>query len=221
MQQASVVSAATAAATGVTLSVCFMLEISGEPEPGVKDITGDPTTVAWIRISVAVLIAAVLTTLSACGDSSTAPSPPSDLTGTWTGQVGPQGSPSALRLTWVPDYLCNRAEGYILRRNRPGLSALHRAEAHKGSHVLLDCAHHDDNRSSAEDPPRPGVGLDSDGRARFDRCGWERLAEIAPSPNPEPRVPSSSPEPRALGVASMLLRLPGSRHGRSRGEPQA
>jgi hypothetical protein len=56
---------------------------------------------AWVRILVGVCVAGLLATLGACGNSSTAPSAPLDLTGTWSGQLGQPGSTSALRLTWV------------------------------------------------------------------------------------------------------------------------
>lgn len=38
--------------------------------------------------------------LGGCGDSSTAPAAPLNLTGTWAGFYGPQGSGTALRLNW-------------------------------------------------------------------------------------------------------------------------
>jgi hypothetical protein len=56
---------------------------------------------APFRILVVVCVAALLTTMAACDDSSTAPSPRLDLTGTWSGQLGQPGSTSALTLTWV------------------------------------------------------------------------------------------------------------------------
>jgi hypothetical protein len=66
---------------------------------------------AWIRILVVVCVAGLLATLSACGNSSTAPSAPSDLTGTWSGQLGQPGSTSALRLTWVATHTGNVVSG--------------------------------------------------------------------------------------------------------------
>jgi hypothetical protein len=66
---------------------------------------------AWIRILVVVCVASLLATLSACGNSSTAPSAPSDLTGTWSGQLGQPGSTSALRLTWVATHTGNVVSG--------------------------------------------------------------------------------------------------------------
>jgi len=66
---------------------------------------------AWIRILVVVFVAGLLATLSACGNSSTAPSAPLDLTGTWSGQLGQPGSTSALRLTWVASHTGNVVSG--------------------------------------------------------------------------------------------------------------
>jgi hypothetical protein len=66
---------------------------------------------AWKRTLVGGLVAGLLATLSACGDSSTAPSAPLDLTGTWTGQLGQPGSTSALRLTWVATHTGNVVSG--------------------------------------------------------------------------------------------------------------
>jgi hypothetical protein len=66
---------------------------------------------AWIRILVVVFVAGLLATLSACGSSSTAPSAPLDLTGTWSGQLGQPGSTSALRLTWVATHTGNVVSG--------------------------------------------------------------------------------------------------------------
>jgi hypothetical protein len=66
---------------------------------------------AWIRILVLVFVACLLATLSACGSSSTAPSAPLDLTGTWSGQLGQPGSTSALRLTWVATHTGNVVSG--------------------------------------------------------------------------------------------------------------
>jgi hypothetical protein len=66
---------------------------------------------AWIRILVVVCVASLLATLSACGNASTAPSAPSDLTGTWSGQLGQPGSTSALRLTWVATHTGNVVSG--------------------------------------------------------------------------------------------------------------
>ena len=55
--------------------------------------------------------AAGLLVLFACGDSSTAPSPPLNLTGTWSGLYGPQGSGTALRLTWEATHTGNVVSG--------------------------------------------------------------------------------------------------------------
>jgi hypothetical protein len=66
---------------------------------------------AWIRILVVLFITGLLATVSACGNSSTAPSAPSDLTGTWSGQLGQPGSSSALRLTWVATHTGNIVSG--------------------------------------------------------------------------------------------------------------
>lgn len=66
---------------------------------------------AWLRILVVVVVAGLLATLSACGNSSTAPSAPLDLTGTWSGQLGQPGSTSALRLTWVATHTGNVVSG--------------------------------------------------------------------------------------------------------------
>ena len=56
-------------------------------------------------------VAGLLATLSACGNSSTAPSPPVDLTGTWSGQLGEPGSTWALRLTWIATHTGNVVSG--------------------------------------------------------------------------------------------------------------
>ena len=66
---------------------------------------------AWIRILVVVFAAGMLAMLTACGDSSTAPSAPLDLSGTWSGQLGQPGSTSALRLTWVATQTGNVVSG--------------------------------------------------------------------------------------------------------------
>jgi hypothetical protein len=66
---------------------------------------------AWIRFLVVVVVAGLLSTLSACGNSSTAPSAPLDLTGTWSGQLGQPRSMSALRLTWVATQTGNVVSG--------------------------------------------------------------------------------------------------------------
>lgn len=69
--------------------------------------------VASSRIFVVAFIAGLLTTLTACGGSSTAPTPPAqlDLTGTWSGQLGQPGSTSALRVTWVATHTGNIVSG--------------------------------------------------------------------------------------------------------------
>jgi hypothetical protein len=68
---------------------------------------------ARIRILVVVFIAGLLATLSGCGNSSTAPTPPArlELTGTWSGQLGQPGSTSALRVTWVATHTGNIVSG--------------------------------------------------------------------------------------------------------------
>jgi hypothetical protein len=66
---------------------------------------------ASIRIVAVVFVAGLLATLSACGNSSTAPSAPLELTGTWSGQSGQPGSMSALRLTWVATHTGNVVSG--------------------------------------------------------------------------------------------------------------
>ena len=66
---------------------------------------------AWIRIIFVMLFAGLLATLSACGNSSTAPPAALDLTGTWSGQLGQPGSTSALRLTWVATHTGNVVSG--------------------------------------------------------------------------------------------------------------
>lgn len=66
---------------------------------------------ARIRITGVVFVAGLLATVSACGDSSTAPSATLDLTGTWSGQLGQPGSTSALRLTWVATHTGNILSG--------------------------------------------------------------------------------------------------------------
>jgi hypothetical protein len=66
---------------------------------------------AWIRRLAVVFVSGLLVTLTACGDSPTAPSPPSDLTGTWSGELGQPGSTSALRLTWVATQTGNIVSG--------------------------------------------------------------------------------------------------------------
>jgi hypothetical protein len=55
--------------------------------------------------------ALAISSLTACGSSSTTPSPPPDLTGTWSGQLGQPGSTSALRLTWVATHTGNTVSG--------------------------------------------------------------------------------------------------------------
>jgi hypothetical protein len=67
--------------------------------------------VAWIRILVVVFVAGLLATLNACGNSSTTPSAPLDLTGTWSGQLGQSGSTSALKLTWAATHTGNVVSG--------------------------------------------------------------------------------------------------------------
>jgi hypothetical protein len=67
--------------------------------------------VASIRILAGLFVAGLLATLSACGSSSTAPTPPLDLTGTWSGQLGQPGSTTALRLTWVATQTGNVVSG--------------------------------------------------------------------------------------------------------------
>ena len=69
---------------------------------------------AGIRILVVLLVAGQLATLTACGSSSTAPSEPLDLTGTWSGQLGQPGSSSALRLTWVATHTGNVVSGIAM-----------------------------------------------------------------------------------------------------------
>lgn len=64
-----------------------------------------------IRILVVMSVAGLLAMSSACDKSSTAPSPPPDLTGTWSGLLGQQGSTSALRLTWVATHTGNIVSG--------------------------------------------------------------------------------------------------------------
>ena len=66
---------------------------------------------ASIRILVVVFVAGLLATLSACGSSSTGPSAPLDLSGTWSGQLGQPASTSALRLTWVATHTGNIVSG--------------------------------------------------------------------------------------------------------------
>jgi hypothetical protein len=63
------------------------------------------------RISAVVAVVILLSSLSACGNSPTAPPAPVDLTGTWSGQVGPPGSGSALRLTWAATQTGNVVSG--------------------------------------------------------------------------------------------------------------
>ena len=66
---------------------------------------------ACFRILTVMLPATLLASLSGCGGSSNAPSPPTDLTGTWSGQLGQQGSTSALRLTWTATQTGNVVSG--------------------------------------------------------------------------------------------------------------
>lgn len=66
---------------------------------------------SWIRILVVVFVAGLLATLNACGNSSTAPATPLDLTGTWSGVYGQPGSPAALQLTWVATHTGNIVAG--------------------------------------------------------------------------------------------------------------
>jgi hypothetical protein len=49
--------------------------------------------------------------LGACGGSSTVPATPLNLTGTWSGFYGPQGSGTALRLTWEAMHTGNVVSG--------------------------------------------------------------------------------------------------------------
>jgi hypothetical protein len=56
-------------------------------------------------------VAALLTTLAACGKSPAEPSAPLNLTGTWSGQLGQPGSTSALRLTWEATHTDNIVSG--------------------------------------------------------------------------------------------------------------
>ena len=69
--------------------------------------------IASRRMVVAAFIAGLLTTSTACGGSSTAPTPPAqlDLSGTWSGQLGQPGSTSALRVTWVATHTGNVVSG--------------------------------------------------------------------------------------------------------------
>lgn len=64
-----------------------------------------------IREMVSVFGAMGLLMLGACGDSPTAPSTPLNLTGTWSGFYGPQGSGTALRLTWEATHTGNVVSG--------------------------------------------------------------------------------------------------------------
>jgi hypothetical protein len=66
---------------------------------------------ARYRIVANVTIAVLLATLVTCSDSSTAPSPRLDLTGTWMGHVGQPASTSALGLTWVATHNGNVVSG--------------------------------------------------------------------------------------------------------------
>lgn len=66
---------------------------------------------ARIRIVAVVSIVILLATLSACGSSPTAPPASLDLSGTWSGQLGPPASGSALRLTWVATRTGNVVSG--------------------------------------------------------------------------------------------------------------
>ena len=67
---------------------------------------------ASIRILVATFIASLLVILTACGGSSTAPTPTRlDLTGTWSGQFGQPGSTSALRVTGTATHTGNIVSG--------------------------------------------------------------------------------------------------------------
>jgi hypothetical protein len=68
---------------------------------------------ARIRIFVVSFVAGLLATVSACGGSSTAPSEPLSLTGTWSGQLGQPASMSALRLTWEATQTGNVVSGLV------------------------------------------------------------------------------------------------------------
>lgn len=74
----------------------------------------------WTRIAGVVVAAGVLTTLTACGKSSTAPEPRLDLTGTWSGVYGPPGSGTALRMTWEATHTANTVSG-IATLVKPGV----------------------------------------------------------------------------------------------------
>ena len=64
-----------------------------------------------IRILVVLFVAGLLTASSACNESPTEPSAPLELSGTWSGLVGQQGSTTALRLTWVAGHTGNIVSG--------------------------------------------------------------------------------------------------------------
>lgn len=66
---------------------------------------------AAIRRIVLVFGVVGLFTLGGCGDSSTAPATPLNLTGTWSGFYGPQGSGTALRLNWEAVHTGNVVSG--------------------------------------------------------------------------------------------------------------
>jgi hypothetical protein len=63
------------------------------------------------RILVVLIVAGVLTTLNACGNSPTAPPAPLALSGTWSGQLGQPASTSALRMTWEATHTGNTLGG--------------------------------------------------------------------------------------------------------------
>lgn len=73
-----------------------------------------------IRIVGVIFVAGVLGTLTACGNSSPAPTPRLDLTGTWSGVFGPPGSGTALRMTWVATHTGNIVSG-VATLVKPGV----------------------------------------------------------------------------------------------------
>ncbi len=63
------------------------------------------------RVLIMMYFACLLATVTACESSSTAPSEPLNLTGTWSGQLGQPNSTTALRLTWVATQSGNIVSG--------------------------------------------------------------------------------------------------------------
>jgi len=67
-------------------------------------------SIRFVSVGIA---ACMLAALTACGDSSTSPSPQLQLTGTWSGVYGPSMSGTALRMTWEAAQTGNIVSGIV------------------------------------------------------------------------------------------------------------